>query len=70
VYAHCLDYRSLNYMPTWFVRTDLNFLLNLEGVTEKRLVGAWDHLETLDAEAWQRQLFEGLCRQYRPRPPV
>ena len=25
VYAHCLDYRSLNYMPTWFERTDLNF---------------------------------------------
>ena len=37
VYAHCLDYRSLNYMPTWFERTDLNFLLNLEGLTEKRL---------------------------------
>ena len=68
VYAHCLDYRSLNQMPSWFERTDLNFLLNLEGLTEKRLVGALDSLEALDAEAWQRQLFEGVCRQYRLRP--
>ena len=68
VYAHCLDYRSLNYMPSWFERTDLNFLLNLEGLTEKRLVGALDSLEALDAEAWQRRLFEGVCRQYRLRP--
>lgn len=68
VYAHCLDYRSLNSMPNWFERTDLNFLLNLEGVTEKRLVGALDSLEALDAESWQRRLFEGVCRQYRLRP--
>jgi transposase len=68
VYAHCLDYRSLNHMPTWFERTDLNFLLNLDGLTEKRLVGALDSLETLDAEVWQRQLFERVCQQYRIRP--
>ena len=68
VYAHCLDYRSLNYMPSWFERTDLNFLLNLEGLTEKRLLGALDSLEALNAETWQRRLFEGVCRQYRLRP--
>jgi len=68
VYAHCLDYRSLNHMPSWFERTDLNFLLNLDGLTEKRLVGALDSLEALDAEAWQRRLFEGVCRQYGLRP--
>jgi hypothetical protein len=65
VYAHCLDYRSLNYMPSWFERTDLNFLLNLEGLTERRLVGALDSLESLDAQAWQRRLFEGVRRQYQ-----
>jgi transposase len=68
VYAHCLDYRSLNYMPAWFERTDLNFLLNLEGLTEKRLVGALDSLEALDSEAWQRRLFQKVCDQYRLRP--
>ena len=65
VYAHCLDYRSLNYMPSWFERTDLNFVLKLDGVTEKRLVGALDSLEVLDAEAWQRQLFERDARESR-----
>ena len=68
VYAHCLDYRSLNSMPAWFERTDLNFLLHLEGLTEKRLVGALDSLEALDADSWQRQLFQKVCRQYRLRP--
>jgi hypothetical protein len=68
VYAHCLDYRSLNYMPAWLERTDLNFLLHLEGLTEKRLVGALDSLEALDADAWQRRLFERVCRQYRLQP--
>jgi len=68
VYAHCLDYRSLNHMPQWFERTDLNFLLDLEDVTEKRLVGALDSLEGLDAETWQQQMFQSVCRQYRLRP--
>ncbi len=31
VYAHCLDYESINRMMQWFERTDLNMLLNLEG---------------------------------------
>jgi transposase len=68
VYAHCLDYRSLNHMPHWFERTDLNFLLNLEGLTERRLLSALDSLEALDTEAWQRRLFERVCRRYRLRP--
>jgi transposase len=68
VYAHCLDYRSLNHMPQWFERTDLNFLLDLESLTEKRLVGALDFLEGLDTEAWQKQLFQSVCRQYHLRP--
>jgi transposase len=68
VYAHCLDYRSLNHMPQWFERTDLNFLLDLEGLTEKRRVGALDYLEGLDGETWQRQMFHSLCRHYRLRP--
>jgi hypothetical protein len=68
VYAHCLDYRSLNQMPSWFERTDLNFLLRLDGLTERRLVGALDSLEALDAEDWQRNLFERVRRQYRLRP--
>jgi hypothetical protein len=62
VYAHCLDYRSLNHMPKWFERTDLNFLLHLDGLTEKRLLNALDHLDDMDAEAFQREMFQSLCR--------
>src|SRR5256884_4601243 len=40
VYAHCLDYKSLNRMLHWFERTDLNVILNLQDLTERRLVGA------------------------------
>lgn len=68
VYAHCVDYRSLNQMASWFERTDLNVLLHLEGLTEKRLLSALDSLESLDADAWQRQLFERLCQRYRLQP--
>ena len=68
VYAHCLDYRSLNHMPQWFERTDLSFLLDLEGLTEKRLLAALDYLEGLRAEAWQQEMFESVCRHYRLRP--
>jgi transposase len=68
VYAHCLDYRGLNHMPQWFERTDLNFLLDLESLTEKRLVGALDYLEGLDSEIWQRETFQTLCRHYHLRP--
>ena len=68
VYAHCLDYQSLNSMPQWFERTDLNFLLNLDGLTEKRLLAALDSLEALDAPAVQRQLFESVCRHFHIKP--
>ena len=67
VYAHCLDYRSLNHMPQWFERTDLNFLLDLDVLTEKRLLGALDYLDGLDAETWQRDLFQSLRRHYHLR---
>jgi hypothetical protein len=56
VYAHCLDYRSLNDMPQWFERTDLNSLLELDGLTEKRLVNA---TRWMIWKAWTPRLFRG-----------
>jgi len=58
VYAHCLDYKSLNRMLHWFERTDLNVILNLQDLTERRLVGALEALERFDAMALQRSIFE------------
>lgn len=64
VYAHCLDYRSVNQMPEWFARTDLNLLLPLEAVTESRLVSAMESLEALDAERLQRCIHEAVQQHY------
>lgn len=57
VYAHCLDYKSINRMEQWFERTDLALMLPLEGVTEERLLEALDSLEAMDATGLQQRLF-------------
>jgi transposase len=65
VYAHCLDYKSLTEMRRWFKRTDLNMLLNLEELTEKRLVGALDSIEAMDREELQRDIFHSVEDKYK-----
>ena len=60
VYAHCLDYKSLANMTKWFKRTDLNLLLNLEELTEKRLVNALDSIENFNLMNLQLQIFESV----------
>lgn len=65
VYAHCLDYRSLNHMRKWFERTDLNLILNLQELTEKRLVNALDALRSSDAMALQRTIFDNTKKWLR-----
>src|SRR5712692_4129043 len=64
IYAHCLDYRSINQMPTWFERTDLNMMLNLEGLTERRRLNGLDFLEKQDAETLQKKLFASVREKY------
>jgi transposase len=65
VYAHCLDYKSLNKMPQWFERTDLNMMLSLEGLTEKRLLNALDSLEKMNSAQLQKDIFEAVKKKYR-----
>jgi transposase len=65
VYAHCLDYESINQMPSWFARTDLNLLLNLEKVTEERLLNALDILQRQDPEVLQRNIFNSVRDKYK-----
>ena len=67
VYAHCLDYKSLNHMDRWFQRTDLNMMLSLEQLTEARLLGAMDFLEQTDPERLQRELFQCVKEKYQLR---
>ena len=65
VYAHCLDYKSVNKMEPWFQRTDLALILPLEGVTEEKLLGALDALETLDRMRLQQRIFENTVATFR-----
>lgn len=67
VYAHCLDYESINQMPAWFERTDLNMLLNLEGLTQERLLKAMDSLVTKDQDLMQRAIFKSVKKTYKVR---
>ena len=64
VYAHCLDYKSVNQMESWFARTDLNLMLNIEGLTESRLLRAMDFLQQTDQEKLQRDLFNSVRQTY------
>lgn len=64
VYAHCLDYMSINQMERWFSRTDLSMLLSLTEVTEHRLLNALDSLEKHDPQILQRTIFQRLRDVY------
>lgn len=64
VYAHCMDYRSINDMGRWYERTDLNMILSLEGVTEARLLHALDDLQSQDPVALHRSIFKQVAQRY------
>ncbi len=64
VYAHCLDYKGVNHMERWFERTDLNMMLNLEQLTESRLLSGMDFLEKSDPESLQRDIFRAVKEKY------
>ena len=68
VYAHCLDYRSLNQMKHWYHRTDLNLILKLDDLTERRLVGALDALESDRMLNQQHTIFERVTDYLGIRP--
>jgi transposase len=65
VYAHCLDYKSINQMAQWFDRTDLSMILDLDSLTEERLLRALDSLEEFNQDELQRNIFESVQRRYK-----
>ena len=68
VYAHCLDYRSVNQMQGWFERTDLNMLLDINGLTESRLLDAMDFIEKTNLEKLQQDIFHSVKDVYQLQP--
>lgn len=67
-YAHCLDYKSLNNMKHWLQRTDLNYILSLEDLTEKRLVSALDSIEQIDQMKFQEKIFSTVKDRLKISP--
>ena len=68
VYAHCLDYKSVNQMSQWFERTDLNMLLSIEKLTEARLLNALDSLESFDEAKLQKNIYDAVLKNYEFDP--
>jgi transposase len=64
VYAHCLNYQSINRMKAWFKRTDLAMLLDIERLTEKTLLNALDSLDQIDVEQLQLEIFNALDKKF------
>jgi len=64
VYAHCLDYKSLKSMPQWYERSDLNGMLNLEGLTQSKLLSALDSLKERDLIELQVNIFDRAKEVY------
>ena len=65
VFAHCLDYKSVNQMSRWFERTDLNMLLNLDNLTEDRLLKSLDSIGENQREKIQIKIFEKIKKIYK-----
>ena len=65
VYAHCLNYKSINSMSSWFKRRDLSMLLDIENVTEKTLLNALDSLEHIDTDNLQLEIFNTLDEKFK-----
>ncbi len=65
VYAHCLNYQSVNHMQRWFQRTDLNMMLDLEQLTESRLLSGMDFLEQTDSDQLQQAIFQSVKEKYQ-----
>lgn len=64
VYAHCVEPKSINQMQNWFKKTDLNFILNLENVTESRLLEALDSINQQDPELLQKKIFDEVKKKF------
>jgi transposase len=68
VYAHCTEFHSVNQMESWFERTDLNMILKIEGLTERRILSALDSFEKMDSDKLQSSIFESVRKQYGLHP--
>ena len=65
VFAHCLDYKSVNQMSRWFERSDLNMILKLDGLTQAKILASLDNLESQDPTKLQINIFDNVKKKYK-----
>lgn len=65
VYSHCIDPRTLNKMEDWFSRTELNRILNLDKLTERRLIDSMDSINNEDRnDLLQETIFQSVNSKF------
>ena len=67
-YAHCLDPKSVNKMEDWFVRTDLQNILNIKEVSEEKLYNALDSINEENLSVIQKKIFRSITEVYKLQP--
>jgi transposase len=68
VYAHCIEPKSLNAMEEWFKRTDLQNMLHINDVSEKKLYNALDSINEKNIEPIQKNIFNTVKHKYNLEP--
>ena len=65
IYAHCLDYTSINQMSRWFSKTDLAMLLDISSLSEERLLRALDSIQDRETiERIENEIFMQARHKY------
>ena len=64
-YSHCIDPKTLNKMEDWFASTELNHILKLEKLTERRLIDSMDAINNEDKnDLLQETIFQSVNSKY------
>ncbi len=64
VYARFLGQSGIRKLEDWYKKTDLNVILNLETLTEKRLQNALDFLSSLDQDVLFKSLHDNAKESF------
>jgi len=62
VFAHCLDYRSVDDAKEWYETTDLPNVFGFQKMPINRLHNAIEMLSKRDSSIIQKSVFENLCK--------
>lgn len=64
VFAHCINYQSLNKMESWFKKTNIGYALGIQNLSERALLSALDDLESKNLSFLQQMIFLAVKRKY------